>query len=61
MSNPYLKDKFERWLIRFRPELLCEYERGYDRGNIEIHLVDCEQFRAYHLYHEGKLLGTLLE
>lgn len=53
-------DKFQRWLKKFRPEYFKYYEKGYDRGDIDI--VQCtSDSRFYHLYYDGKLLGTLVE
>ena len=57
MNKLYKFDKFERWLSKNYPELLCEYERGADRGNIDIVALD---FGFYHLYYKGRLLGTLI-
>ncbi|MFP4457566.1 MAG: hypothetical protein ACLFPS_07895 [Clostridia bacterium] len=53
-------DKFERWLLRFKPEYFKYYEKGYDKGEIIIRQCDSDG-RFYHLYYKGKLLGTLVD
>lgn len=50
-------DKFERWLEKFHPEHLGDYERGVDKGDIDI--VETS-YGWFHLYIDGKLLGTLV-
>ena len=50
-------DKFERWLKKFKPEYLKYYERGHDKGEIDIVQVEDN---IYHLYYKDELLGTYI-
>lgn len=50
-------DKFQRWLVRFKPNYLKYYKKGYGQGEIGIQEISW----GYHLWYKGKLLGTLLD